>query len=237
VKTRVKTGHKRRPRGSLTRDQVVDTALKLADDEGLEALTMQSLAKRLNCGVMTIYGYVESKEDLLNAISQSGLRDLLLPEPVPSDAEGILVHWGRALRLLLIDHPSLPVIFLTQAVVGPGIFRGVERLLGRLGQAGMAPPVGVHAIYAVVTYTTGFVAWELPRTRRQPQSNYAADWRRAFANLPPEDFQLTAHVLEELSRVAGEEQFEIGLRALASGLSGARVEQRSRHRTVQRNAP
>jgi TetR/AcrR family transcriptional regulator, tetracycline repressor protein len=224
VRTHVKTRHKRRPRGSLTRDQVVDAALKLADDEGLEALTMQSLAKRLNCGVMTIYGYVENKEDLLDAISQRGLRDLRLPEPVPSDVQGILVHWGRALRLLLIEHPSLPVIFLTQAVVGPGIFRGVERLLGRLAQAGMAAPAGVHAIYAVVIYTTGFVAWELPRTRRQPQSQYAADWRREFANLAPEDFPLTARVVEELPRVAGEEQFEIGLRALATGLSGARVD-------------
>ena len=189
------------------------------------ALTMQSLARRLKCGVMTIYGYVANKEDLLNAISQRGLRDLRLPEPVPSDVEGILVHWGRALRLLLIDHPSLPVIFLTQAVVGPGIFRGVERLLGRLGHGGMSPAAGVHAIYAVVTYTTGYVAWELPRTRLQPQSQYAADWRRAFADLPPEEFQLTGQVLEELSRVAGEEQFEVGLRALTTGLSSARVEQ------------
>ena len=203
----------------MTRDRVVDAALALTDELGLEALTMPNLAKRLDCGVMTIYGYVENKEDLLNAISQRGLRDLRLAEPVPSDAAGILVHWGRALRQVLIDHPSLPVIFLTQAVVGAGIFRGVERLLARLVRAGMAPPVGVHAIYAVVTYSTGFVAWELPRTRRQPQSRYAAEWRRAFAILPPEEFQLTGRVLDELAHVAGDEQFELGLRALANGLS------------------
>lgn len=223
---RVKVRHPRRPRGSLTREQVVDAALKLADDEGLEALTMQSLAKRLDCGVMTIYGYVEGKEDLLNAISQRGLRDLRLPEPVPTDVEGILIHWGLALRLLLIEHPSLPVIFLTQAVVGTAIFRGLERLLGRLNKAGFAPPAGVHAIYAIVIYTTGFVAWELPRRRLQLESHYAAEWRREFANLPPEDFPLTAHVLGDLSRVAGEEQFEIGLRALAIGLSGRKDRRR-----------
>lgn len=218
MKVAVEAGHRRRPRGSLTRDQVVEAALQLADDAGLEALTMQSLAKRLDCGVMTIYGYVKDKQDLLNAISQRGLRDLQLREPVPDDVEGILIHWGRALRTLLIEHPSLPVIFLTQAVVGTAIFRGLERLLRRLGKAGMAPSPGVHAIYAVVIYTTGFVAWELPRTHLQPQSAYAADWRREFANLPPDDFPLTATVLEDLSRVAGEEQFEIGLRTLSAGL-------------------
>lgn len=220
MKTRVKTRHRRRPRGSLTRDQVVDAALQLADEEGLEALTMQSLAARLKCGVMTIYGYVENKEDLLDSISQRGLRDLRLPEPVPSDVEGILVHWGRALRLLLIEHPSLPVIFLTQAVVGPGIFCGVERLLGRLGQAGMSPTPGVHSIYAVLTYTTGFVAWEIPRTHRQPQAAYATSWRREFASLPPAEFPLAGAVLDELGQVANTEQFELGLAALAAGLAG-----------------
>jgi len=180
---------------------------------------MPSLARRLECGVMTIYGYVASKEDLLDAIAQRGLRDLRLPQPIPTDVQGILVAWGRGLRTTLIDHPSLPVIFLTQAVVGPGIFRGVEALLTRLKPSGMPPSMGVHAIYAVLTYTTGFVAWEIPRTRRQPQAAYAASWRKEFAGLTPADFPLAGRVLDELGRVAGDEQFELGLTALAAGLA------------------
>ena len=215
----VKSHRKRRSRGSLTREQVVEAALALADRDGLEALTMPNLATRLECGVMTIYGYIDSKEDLLDAIAQRGLRDLRLPQPIPNDIEGILIHWGRGLRLLLIEHPSMPVIFLAQAVVGPAILHGVERLLGRLGQAGMPPSAGVHAIYAVLTYTTGFVAWEMPRTRRQPQATYAASWRREFASLPPAEFPIAGGVLDELGQVAGEEQFELGLTALAAGLA------------------
>ena len=215
----VKSHRKRRPRGSLTREQVVEAALALADRDGLEALTMPNLATRLECGVMTIYGYIDSKEDLLDAIAQRGLRDLRLPQPIPNDIEGILIHWGRGLRLLLIQHPSLAVIFLAQAVVGPGIFHGVERLLRRLGQAGMPPSAGVHAIYAVLIYTTGCVAWEIPRTRRQPQATYAASWRREFASLPPAEFPITGGVLDELGQVGGEEQFELGLTALAAGLA------------------
>jgi TetR/AcrR family tetracycline transcriptional repressor len=215
----VKHRPSRRPRGSLTREQVVEAALALADQSGLDELTMPSLARRLECGVMTIYGYVASKEDLLDAIAQRGLRDLRLPQPVPRDLPGILVAWGRGLRTTLLEHPSLPVIFLTQAVVGPGIFRGVEALLGRLGQSGMPPSAGVHAIYAVLTYTTGFVAWEIPRTRRQAQAAYAASWRREFAGLTPADFPLAAGALDELGQVAGDEQFELGLKALATGLA------------------
>jgi TetR/AcrR family transcriptional regulator, tetracycline repressor protein len=232
----VKSHRRRRPRGSLTREQVVDSALALADQDGLDALTMPNLARRLECGVMTIYGYVDSKEDLLDAIAQRGLRDLRLPRPLPSDLEGILLSWGRGLRMVLIEHPSLPVIFLAQAVVGPGIFRGVEALLGRLGQAGMVPSVAVRAIYAVLIYTTGFVAWEIPRTHQQPQANYAASWRLEFASLPPHDFPLAGGVLDELGRVADEGQFEVGLAALASGLADQDTRARSQRPTGGRKS-
>jgi AcrR family transcriptional regulator len=220
VKRSVKPSQKRRPRGSLTRERIVEAALELADEKGLDALTMPTLARRLESGVMTIYGYVQDKEDLLDAIAQRGLADLQLPQPLPPGAAGLLTAWGRAMRRTLIAHPSLPMIFLSQSVIGPGIFRGIERLLGRLTQGGMPPAFGVRAIYAVLTYTTGFVAWELPRTVDQPQSQYAADWRTEFASLPPESFPLTAAVIGDLSRVAGEEQFELGLAALAAGLAG-----------------
>ena len=123
------------------------------------------------------------------------------------------------MRRTLLQHPSLPVIFLSRAVIGPGIFRGIEVLLAALARAGIRPAVGIHAIYAVLTYTTGFVAWELPRTRRQPQAVYAANWRREFASLPPKDFPVTSGLLDELPRVAGEEQFEFGLAAMAAGLA------------------
>lgn len=111
---------------------MVDTALALADEHGLDALSMQNLASRLGCGVMTIYGYIADKDDLLDAIAQAGLRDLRLPRPLPDTPDAVLVAWGRALRVTLIEHPSLPMIFLARTVIGPGIFRGVEALLGRL---------------------------------------------------------------------------------------------------------
>jgi TetR/AcrR family transcriptional regulator, tetracycline repressor protein len=215
----VKPTRRRRPRGSLSREQVVDAALRLADQDGLDALSMPILARQLECGIMTLYGYVEDKEDLLDAIALRGLADLRLPRPLPSQPADVLITWGRALRRTLLDHPSLPVIFLSRAVIGPGIFRGIEALLGALGRAGMHPSAGLQAIYAVVIYTTGFVAWEVPRTLRQPSATYAAAWRRAFAVLPPEDFPLSATVLDELAHVAGAEQFERGLAALTNGLT------------------
>src|SRR2546423_1668321 len=173
----VKPLRRRRRRGSLSREQVVDSALRLADQHGLEALSMPSLARELDCGIMTLYGYVDDKEDLLDAIALRGLADLRLPRPLPGQSGEVLIAWGRALRRTLLDHPSLPVIFLSRPVIGPGIFRGIESLLAALGRGGMPPTAALQAIYAVIIYATGFVAWELARTVRQPPAVYAATWR------------------------------------------------------------
>lgn len=94
------------------------------------------------------------------------------------------------------------------------------------------PPARIHhhipdgasvtPVYAVLIHTTGFVAWEIPRTRRQAQAVYAASWRREFASLPPDELPLVGGVLDELPLVASDEQFEIGLAALTTGLVSSR---------------
>jgi AcrR family transcriptional regulator len=215
----VKPRRSRRPRGSLTREQVVEAALRLADREGVEALTMPALAGELECGVMTLYGYVHDKDDLLDAIAVRGLADLRLAPPLPVQPAAVLTEWGRALRTALLAHPSMGLIFLNRVVIGPAIFTGLEALLRALVRGGMPPSAGVHAVYAVLIYTAGFVAWEIPRTRLRPPSAYAAAWRREFADLPPAGFPLTETVLDELSLVAAGPQFELGLAALSAGLA------------------
>lgn len=178
---------------------------------------MPGLARRLDCGVMTIYGYVASKEELLVALAQRGIAELRLPAPLPADPAGVLAAFGRAMRATLLAHPSLPAIFLSRVVIGPAILSGIEALLAALARRGVQPATGIHAIYAVLVYTTGFAAWELPRTR-QPHQSYEAEWLHAVAGLALDDLPFTLSVADELAQVAGEEQFELGLAALVDGL-------------------
>jgi len=208
----------RRARGSLSRDQVVAAALSLADEHGLDALSMPRLASALGCGVMTLYGYVTEKNDLLDAMVHSGLAGLQLPRPLPNDPSAVMVSWGTALRSTLRTHPSLPMIFLSRPVLGPGIVNGVEALLTALARCGVAPGAGVWAVYAVLIYTTGFAAWELPRTGPQAGESYARQWRRQLADSGGGEYPLTTAAVEDAVGVADEQQFNYGLTRLANGL-------------------
>src|SRR5918994_6086732 len=71
--TATNTRSSRVPRNTLSRDRVVDAALALLDAEGLDALTMPSLAKYLGVGTMSLYRHVADKDDLINAVAEQVL--------------------------------------------------------------------------------------------------------------------------------------------------------------------
>ena len=167
---------------------------------------------------MTLYRYVTDKNDLLDAMVHSGLPDLRLSRPLPDDPADVMVSWGTALRSTLRTHPSLPSIILSRPVVGPGILNGVEALLRALARCGVAPAAAVRAVYAVLVYTTGFVAWEIPRTGPQAEEAYARSWRRQLADSGSDEYPLTTAAAEDLVGVADEQQFHFGLTRLAHGL-------------------
>ena len=168
---------------------------------------------------MTLYGYVESKGALLEAIAQRGMQDLRMPRPLPTEAAGVLEAWGRALRATLRRHPALPAIFVERPVVGQGILAGVEALVGALAGTGYEPARGVRAIYAVLIYTIGFVSWEAPRAGTEAAKDYTRSWRTVAAAMGQDRLPIVSNVIDELGKLASEEQFEIGLTALARGLN------------------
>ena len=211
----------RRPRGSLTREAVVDAALALVDAEGIEALSMPRLARQVDAGVMTLYHYVRSKQELQEAVALRAIAEVRLRDLHARDAPAILLDWGRGLREVLLAHPGVAGVLAHQAVIGHGIFQGLENLLGPLQRAGLGVERGVRAVYAVLIYTLGFVLWETPRVHEQPASAYSVQWRAKFARLPENQFPGVASALPYLGTLASEAQFEFGLQALVTGLTEA----------------
>lgn len=208
----------RRPRGSLTREGVVDAALRIADEEGLEALTMPRLARALDAGVMTLYGYVADKDDLLLALGGRVLEELEVPAGAADDWGGRVVGYVRALRAALLRHPSLAGILAQRGLGHRRVFEHLEVCLGILRAAGFAPRAAAGAFYALLTYTLGFVLWEIPRAHAQEAGAYERTWQALVDELPTRAFPVVTALSRELAGVASDAQFEFGLAALCAGL-------------------
>jgi AcrR family transcriptional regulator len=209
----------RRRWGSLSREAVVEGALEIVDTEGLEALSMPRLARHLGTGVMTLYGHITNKADLVDALAERVLADLETVEGRPDDWDHALAEHMRRLRQVVLRHPSLGAVLAARGVATPSVFRDLEAGLGLLRSAGFEPRIAVHIYYALLTYTLGFLAWEIPRVHRQSDATYREQWRSALAGLAAADYPVLHELADELPDAASETQFEAGLRALLRGFT------------------
>src|SRR5215469_18684959 len=105
-------------RAQLTREQVLTTAIELADRDGIESISMRKLAQELSVEAMSLYTHVRSKDDLLD-----GMVDAVISE-IPLSADG--VDWKSALRQMalaarrvVLRHPWAPRTIETRTAPGP----------------------------------------------------------------------------------------------------------------------
>jgi AcrR family transcriptional regulator len=206
------------PRNTLSRDRIVDTALELLDNEGLDALTMPKLARRLGVGTMSLYRHVADKDDLVNSVAERVLDAVAVPDGPPDDWERRVVGYLTALRQAALAHPSLSRILAERGLtVGP-VFDQLEEAHAILRAAGFSELGAVRAFYTLFTYVFGFVIWELPRVHQQPPSAYAAAWNESLGRLDAASYPTLRDLRSHLITAASSEQFDYGLRRLVDSL-------------------
>lgn len=120
----------------LDLETVVDTAIVLADDHGLEAVSLRRIARRLGVTPMALYRYVESKDDLLDAMA-----DRLYADVIASSAGGdwwdSLAELARSTRRVLLAHPWATPLF-GRPLAGPHSHALDELLRTALRSAGFS---------------------------------------------------------------------------------------------------
>jgi TetR/AcrR family transcriptional regulator, tetracycline repressor protein len=126
-------------RARLSKSTVTDRALKLADADGLDALTIRKLAQDLGVTPMALYWHFRSKEDLLEGVAERvwGEIDVNVDRsvPWPAQLQGLLESLVRVLRA----HPSAPQLLLEHEKRNEAARRATEVTLGVLRDAGFDP--------------------------------------------------------------------------------------------------
>jgi AcrR family transcriptional regulator len=150
----------KRRRAPLTRDKVLRTALRLADEHGIEAVSMRRLGQALRVEAMSLYKHVADKDDLLD-----GLADLVTQEfVVPAPAE----DWRAAIRASAISvhaalhrHPWAGPVLESRMAPGPTRLAYLDGVLATLAAAGFTPAQSGKAFMALDSHTYGFAMQEL----------------------------------------------------------------------------
>src|SRR5438132_8355656 len=97
----------------LTLDAIVDAAAALIDAEGFQALTMRRIAEECGVGVMTLYGYVRTKEEILGALSDRLLGEVELPSKRGRPWTARVADVFRSVHRVFSAHPELAQIATT----------------------------------------------------------------------------------------------------------------------------
>ena len=223
----------RKPR--YTRGQIADAALRIADQEGFEAVTMKRIAAELGAGTMTLYYYVRNKTDVVALMHDAMLADALVPDhDLHGDWRTALTAVARRSRQVLMAHPW-SLASLTEAQFGPNAMRHFEQSLAAVAGTGLPAAARFELIATVDDYVSGNAMHAVEALTRAKAAEadpamVEAAISYGIAQIRSGDFpQLSAIYAEstESGEPAGPamtedaltSQFERGLQAMLDGLA------------------
>jgi AcrR family transcriptional regulator len=219
----------RLPRASLTREAIVAAAAEVLDEEGLDGLTMRSVARRLDAGAMSLYRHVGGRDELLDLVIARMVADV--PErPLTGDWRVDVARVARDVRAVLLRRPNLTILMTSRAGPGAGSLAALDRSLGILRGGGFTPEDAVRANHALGNFVAGAALWEAvgfggaTGEERARQARAAAD---AVARVPADAYPNVAWAAEALFAGTADDRFEAGLRALLDGFEAMALRRRS----------
>jgi AcrR family transcriptional regulator len=212
-------------RHQLTRERVVQEALAVIANDGVQALTMRRLAARLGVVPGALYHHVRNKQQLQDLLLDNVLAEIdvqLDPTLAWTEQLKLLAH---RLRQVLEGHPGVAGILKTRDPLGPHSLALAEAFLAPLQTAGFADRDAGLALFLLVDYTIGF-AVSSPATSvneqrvRDPATR--AQLHQFFRSLPPDRFPALVALGEHVWVDNRDQRFTAGLDVLVSGLEHAR---------------
>jgi AcrR family transcriptional regulator len=210
-----------RPWGSLSREQIIEAALEIAREVGLDALSIRRLADRLNASRMALYRHITDKEALLDllatAIAERGLR---LPEladigPWPDRLDRL----AHAVRNQLNTYPGLADLVVTRGNRGLSGLQLAECLVNILYDAGLTAPDVARYYQAVIGVIIGSVHRELHSDLTNPER--VGRMLDSVSKYPEEEFPALEKTAFRLRSVTPDEVFETELEILTAGVAAA----------------
>jgi AcrR family transcriptional regulator len=151
---------------TLSRGEIVDAAIAVADAEGADAVSMRRIAQVLRSGTMSLYWHVANKEHLLDLMLDTLVGEVTIPDP-PGDWRSFLQATARENRAMLLRHRWVMDFIGGRPPLGPNTILNVERSLAALDGLHLDTATAMNILTTVSTYVMGAALRELREIRAQ----------------------------------------------------------------------
>ncbi|MBT6175956.1 MAG: TetR family transcriptional regulator [Deltaproteobacteria bacterium] len=201
---------KRASRGSLTSEAISAAALEIADELGLENLTVRKLADKLGVAPMSVYGYYKNKDEIVGSLLARVIEAFFVTDHDTLKGEPWILESFKRMRRALLAHPGVIPLLGTQASVSPSSLHVMTRFGEVFTELGLNAEESAARFYALLTFTIGTAHVE-NGFRRIMTTTTAANLSKALPSGASDALLQTApHLLGQ----ATEEAFEQTLKRL-----------------------
>ena len=201
--------------------QVVDTAIAIADAEGLSAVSMRRVATALRSGTASLYRILESREEILDRMVDAALGETALPT-LTGDWRTDLAEIARTRRRMLRRHPWLGLELAGRPAIGPHALRHHEHALAAADGLADDPTSAGSAVETLLAYVLGAVVRETAEVRiRQRSGRSESEWRAEvgpYLRQALDDYPLLRRFVQNAADFDADERFERGLACILDGI-------------------
>lgn len=212
---------KKKPREKFSREAVLAHAIAMADEGGLETLSMRALASELEVGVMSLYYYIANKDDLLDAMVETVAEEInALPEPVNGGWKADVRSIAIQAHNVLLRHPWVNALWSNRGP-GPAKLTHYETILRLFRDAGFSIGLSCRGFHAVTDHVVGFTLQKLDFPYDEQDIPEAA--RGFLKQLSTTDYPFFAeHIQHHLEEPEADNYFAFMLDLILDGLEGQR---------------
>lgn len=172
----------RGPKPAYSRSDIVAAAVRVADADGIDAVSMRRLAGDIGCGTMSLYNYVPRKEDLYELMVDAVSAEYELSDPLGTSAgdwRADMIDMGRQARGILHRHPWVIRLMTTGYAYGPNALRFLEHCLGCLDGLDLPGGAKMELIASVNGTVMTIVANEIALAERARSLPWSGEQERA----------------------------------------------------------
>jgi AcrR family transcriptional regulator len=218
----------RGPKPALTLDEIVETAVAIADAEGLEAVSMRRIADALGAGTMTLYRYVPAKAELLDLMLDHVMGEAGRPGDDVRGWRARLEQHARDSMRHYERHPWMLGVSMVRPPLGPNLMADYEAMLAAAAETGLPVEEWVPLTQLIGSYVLGAAQWRVRAAQAEAATGVSDErwwsermefWEDYFV---PGDHPTISRAYEGGGFDERVDAFEYGLQRLLDGVA-ARV--------------